>query len=78
MQFFQLEDRLDAGYYAVVEMLNADFKLMMDNCKLYNGPESGGFFFFFLRLNFFFFGENLIFLFCDLHFFLDVFLYLDT
>ena len=39
--FSQLEDRLDAGFYGSLEMFDADFKLMMDNCKLYNGPDSG-------------------------------------
>ncbi|KAF2360521.1 Bromodomain [Trinorchestia longiramus] len=40
MHITKLEDRLDKGYYASLAMFDADFKLMMDNCKLYNGPES--------------------------------------
>ena len=36
-----MEERLDAGYYTNLTMFEGDFKLMMDNCKLYNGPESG-------------------------------------
>lgn len=36
-----MEERLDAGYYTNLAMFEGDFKLMMDNCKLYNGPESG-------------------------------------
>lgn len=40
----QMEERLDAGYYTNLSMFEGDFKLMMDNCKLYNGPESGRYF----------------------------------
>lgn len=39
-----MEERLDGGYYTNLAMFEGDFKLMMDNCKLYNGPESGKYF----------------------------------
>ncbi|XP_018020851.1 uncharacterized protein LOC108677188 [Hyalella azteca] len=40
MHITKLEERLDKGYYTSLAMFDADFKLMMDNCKLYNGPGS--------------------------------------
>ena len=43
-----MESRLDSGYYINLMMFEADFKLMMDNCKLYNGPESGTYSYFFI------------------------------
>ena len=36
-----MEERLDSGFYSNMSMFEGDFKLMMDNCKLYNGPDSG-------------------------------------
>ncbi|XP_064115339.1 chromatin remodeling regulator CECR2-like [Macrobrachium nipponense] len=41
MHITRMEERLDGGYYTNLAMFEGDFKLMMDNCKLYNGPESG-------------------------------------
>ena len=35
-----MESCLGTGYYTSISLFQADFKLMMDNCKLYNGPES--------------------------------------
>merc|ERR1712128_234992 len=40
MHISRMEERLDGGYYTTLPLFELDFKLMMDNCKLYNGPES--------------------------------------
>ena len=41
MDLNKLESRLDAGVYQSREAFEADFKLIVDNCKLYNGLENG-------------------------------------
>ncbi|XP_037087821.1 bromodomain-containing protein 3-like [Pollicipes pollicipes] len=40
MDLNKLESRLDAGVYQTREQFEADFKLIVDNCKLYNGLEN--------------------------------------
>ncbi|XP_043206117.1 serine/arginine repetitive matrix protein 2-like [Amphibalanus amphitrite] len=40
MDLNKLESRLDAGVYQTREAFEADFKLIVDNCKLYNGLEN--------------------------------------
>ena len=41
MDLNKLESRLDAGVYQTRQQFEADFKLIVDNCKLYNGLENG-------------------------------------
>ncbi|XP_037070291.1 bromodomain-containing protein 4-like [Pollicipes pollicipes] len=40
MDLNKLESRLDAGVYVSRQQFEADFKLIVDNCKLYNGLEN--------------------------------------
>ncbi|CAG9462932.1 unnamed protein product [Pedinophyceae sp. YPF-701] len=35
-----VKERLDAGYYRTLDMFLADMKLMFNNCRFYNAPET--------------------------------------
>lgn len=37
MNLHTMEERLDSGYYTDFSMFQADFKLIVNNCRLYNG-----------------------------------------
>nr|CAI5862236.1 unnamed protein product [Callosobruchus analis] len=41
MDLQRMEDRLDGGYYKTFAKFKADFQLIVDNCRLYNGAENG-------------------------------------
>lgn len=41
MDLNKMEERLDNGYYADFEMFKSDFKLIVNNCRLYNGQDNG-------------------------------------
>lgn len=35
-----MEKRVEEGYYTTLEAYEADIKLMLDNCRKYNKPET--------------------------------------
>lgn len=41
MDLRKMEERLDSGYYTDFNMFKADFKLIVNNCRLYNGQDNG-------------------------------------
>lgn len=41
MDLRKMEERLDSGYYTDFSMFKADFKLIVNNCRLYNGQDNG-------------------------------------
>lgn len=41
MDLQRMEDRLDSGYYKSFSRFRADFQLIVDNCRLYNGMDNG-------------------------------------
>lgn len=41
MDLRKMEQRLDTGYYTDFSMFKADFKLIVNNCRLYNGQDNG-------------------------------------
>lgn len=41
MDLQRMEERLDAGHYKTYSKFKADFQLIVDNCRLYNGAENG-------------------------------------
>ena len=40
MDLATMNDKLKAGAYTIREQFIADFQLMFDNCRKYNGPNS--------------------------------------
>ncbi|XP_041986668.1 myb-like protein X [Aricia agestis] len=40
MDLRKMEERLDNGYYSDFSMFKADFKLIVNNCRLYNGQDN--------------------------------------
>lgn len=40
MDLRKMEERLDSGYYTDFAMFKADFKLIVNNCRLYNGQDN--------------------------------------
>ncbi|CAG9558406.1 unnamed protein product [Danaus chrysippus] len=40
MDLRKMEERLDNGYYTDFSMFKADFKLIVNNCRLYNGQDN--------------------------------------
>ncbi|XP_045458493.1 uncharacterized protein LOC123668847 [Melitaea cinxia] len=40
MDLRKMEERLDSGYYTDFSMFKADFKLIVNNCRLYNGQDN--------------------------------------
>uniref|UniRef100_A0A1E1VZP5 Bromo domain-containing protein n=1 Tax=Pectinophora gossypiella TaxID=13191 RepID=A0A1E1VZP5_PECGO len=40
MDLRKMEERLDTGYYTDFAMFKADFKLIVNNCRLYNGQDN--------------------------------------
>ncbi|KAL0852066.1 hypothetical protein ABMA28_000317 [Loxostege sticticalis] len=40
MDLRKMEQRLDTGYYTDFSMFKADFKLIVNNCRLYNGQDN--------------------------------------
>ncbi|KAG5892916.1 hypothetical protein JTB14_006231 [Gonioctena quinquepunctata] len=40
MDLQRMEERLDSGYYKSYSKFRADFQLIVDNCRLYNGAEN--------------------------------------
>ncbi|XP_075990448.1 CECR2 histone acetyl-lysine reader dikar isoform X2 [Anticarsia gemmatalis] len=40
MDLRKMEERLDTGYYTDFSMFKADFKLIVNNCRLYNGQDN--------------------------------------
>ncbi|CAK1588824.1 unnamed protein product [Parnassius mnemosyne] len=40
MDLHKMEERLDSGYYTDFTMFKADFKLIVNNCRLYNGQDN--------------------------------------
>ncbi|XP_068617472.1 uncharacterized protein dikar [Battus philenor] len=40
MDLRKMEERLDSGYYTDFNMFKADFKLIVNNCRLYNGQDN--------------------------------------
>ncbi|CAH0402010.1 unnamed protein product [Chilo suppressalis] len=40
MDLRKMEQRLDSGYYTDFSMFKADFKLIVNNCRLYNGQDN--------------------------------------
>ncbi|XP_072385619.1 uncharacterized protein dikar [Diabrotica undecimpunctata] len=40
MDLQRMEERLDSGFYKSFDRFRADFQLIVDNCKLYNGAEN--------------------------------------
>lgn len=40
MDLQTMEDRLDAGEYTTFTRFRQDFQLIVENCRLYNGPEN--------------------------------------
>ncbi|KAJ0183849.1 hypothetical protein K1T71_000272 [Dendrolimus kikuchii] len=40
MDLRKMEERLDGGYYTDFSMFKADFKLIVNNCRLYNGQDN--------------------------------------
>ncbi|XP_046977534.1 uncharacterized protein LOC124543377 [Vanessa cardui] len=40
MDLRKMEERLDSGYYSDFSMFKADFKLIVNNCRLYNGQDN--------------------------------------
>ncbi|KAJ2954377.1 hypothetical protein O0L34_g2641 [Tuta absoluta] len=40
MDLNKMEERLDTGYYTDFSMFKADFKLIVNNCRLYNGQDN--------------------------------------
>ncbi|XP_018327226.1 uncharacterized protein LOC108738343 [Agrilus planipennis] len=40
MDLQRMEDRLDSGYYKTFSRFRADFQLIVDNCRLYNGVDN--------------------------------------
>ena len=51
MDLEKMEQRVSTKYYQSVNEFLSDFDLIVDNCKKYNGPESGNYFFFFLYIS---------------------------
>ena len=45
-----MEDKLDNGEYQKFSDFRNDFKLIVNNCRLYNGNDNGEFSFFLLFL----------------------------
>lgn len=43
MDLEKMEQRLSTKYYQSVNEFVSDFDLIVDNCKKYNGPESGNY-----------------------------------
>lgn len=44
MDLQRMEDKLDAGKYSKFSEFKADFQLLVNNCKLYNGQDNGNYF----------------------------------
>ncbi|XP_045784196.1 uncharacterized protein LOC123880244 [Maniola jurtina] len=40
MDLRKMEERLDSGYYTDFSMFKGDFKLIVNNCRLYNGQDN--------------------------------------
>ncbi|KAM3968667.1 uncharacterized protein ACR2FA_012645 [Aphomia sociella] len=40
MDLKKMEERLDSGYYTDFSMFKADFKLIVNNCRLFNGQDN--------------------------------------
>ncbi|XP_059055199.1 uncharacterized protein LOC131849204 isoform X2 [Achroia grisella] len=40
MDLRKMEERLDSGYYTEFSMFKADFKLIVNNCRLFNGQDN--------------------------------------
>ncbi|XP_031767410.2 uncharacterized protein LOC113521701 isoform X2 [Galleria mellonella] len=40
MDLRKMEERLDSGYYTDFSMFKADFKLIVNNCRLFNGQDN--------------------------------------
>lgn len=43
MDLKKMEERLDNGFYTNFAMFKGDFKLIVNNCRLYNGQDNGRF-----------------------------------
>lgn len=41
MDLQTMEDKLDNGEYASLQQFKADFQLIVDNCRQYNGSDNG-------------------------------------
>lgn len=41
MDLQQMEERLDKGQYLTFTAFRNDFKLIVNNCRLYNGQNNG-------------------------------------
>lgn len=41
MDLSKMEKRLDSGHYRDFNAFKADFKLIVNNCRLYNGQDNG-------------------------------------
>lgn len=41
MDLNKMEERLDSGHYRDFAAFKADFKLIVNNCRLYNGQDNG-------------------------------------
>lgn len=41
MDLQQMEERLDKGQYLTFTTFRNDFKLIVNNCRLYNGQNNG-------------------------------------
>lgn len=41
MDLQRMEERLDSGYYKSFSKFRADFQLIINNCRLYNGVDNG-------------------------------------
>lgn len=43
MDLTKMEEKLDNGHYKNFDKFKADFQLIVNNCRLYNGVENGSF-----------------------------------
>lgn len=58
MDLRKMEGRLDNGYYSDFSMFQADFKLIVNNCRLYNGQDNGNYLCNFVKYCLFYFFQN--------------------
>lgn len=50
MDLLKMEDKLDNGEYQKFSDFRNDFKLIVNNCRLYNGNDNGKFFLLFFPI----------------------------